>query len=51
MLYHLSGAARTSSSNDDALIQDRLGAVKHKILVLSGKGGVGVYEIDRSLTC
>ena len=37
-----SGASKSAISADDALINDRLAGVKHKILILSGKGGVGL---------
>ena len=40
-----SGASKVKSNADEELVQDRLAAVKHKILVLSGKGGVGRYLV------
>eukprot|EP01035_Chromulina_nebulosa_P063188 gene63188-86436_t len=44
-----SGATKSSISADDALINDRLAGVKHKILILSGKGGVGKSTFSAQL--
>lgn len=48
MLLCLSGAATLSDPAID-IIKNRLSNVKHKILVLSGKGGVGKSTVTSLL--
>jgi len=41
--------AQTQPSTEDALLQERMGHIRHKILVLSGKGGVGKSTVAANL--
>ena len=43
------GGCHPVPCSDLALIKDRMSTVKHKILVLSGKGGVGKSTLSAQL--
>lgn len=45
------GSLPGSISENENELQERLGKIKHKILVLSGKGGVGKSTVAANLAC
>ena len=46
-----SGTSAESTKDSDNELRERMGRIKHKILVLSGKGGVGKSTVAANVAC